>query len=187
MCPTTPKAYVQKTNYSRPLLCNTHIKTTSPRQLYFSRSSTKRVGQKTKKRKPGPTSQILEPPRFAHFPKPVRPNLEDDFPCLGPKKMPLRKPPKRRLGGVRVPKNPFGPIWMCKKGPRGKRFSLKFPKAQKKSPRHQRPKKKNRNLLASESVKNLIFQFRTLAKIFPPPTSEMRETVRRNTQNAKKG
>ena len=108
-------------------------------------------------------------------------------PVWGRKNCPCTSHQKRRLGGVRVPKNPSGPIWMCKNGPRGKRFSLKFPKAPKKSPRRQPPKKKNRNLLASESVKNLIFQFRTLAKIFPLPTSEMRETVRRNTQNAKKG
>ena len=125
---------VKKPNYSHPLLWNTHIKTTGPRQVYFSRSYTKQVAQKTRKRKPGPTSQFPEPPRIAHFPKPVRPNLEDDFPRLGPIKLPLHKPPKKKPGGVRVPENPFGPIWMCKNGPRGKRFSLKFPKWPQKSP-----------------------------------------------------
>ena len=160
MCPTTPKAYVRKKKYSHPLLRNTHIKTTRPRQLYFSRSSRNRVAQKAKKRGPGPASQFLEPPRFAHFPKPVRPNLQVDFPRLGPKNYPCTSRQKKELGGVRVPKNPFGPIWMCKNGPKAKRFSLKFQKALKKIPPPLPTKIKTLNLRASESAKNLIFQFR---------------------------
>ena len=181
------KRTCKKNNYSHPLLRNTHIKTTRPRQLYFSRSPTNRVAQKTKKRGTGPTSQILEPPGFAHVPKPVRPNLQVDFPRLGPKNYPCASRPKKGLGGVRVSKNPFGPIWMYKHGPRAKRFSLKFPKAPKKTPPPLPTKIKTLNLQASESAKNLIFQFRALAKIFPLPTFEDRRNVRRNTQNAKKG
>ena len=158
----------KKNNYSHPLLRNTHNQTTRPRQLYFSRSSTNQVAQKTKKRGPAPTSQILEPPRFAHFPKPVWPNLQVDFPRSAPKNYPCASRQKKGLGGVRVSKNPFGSIWMYKHGPRAKRFSLKFPKAPKKSPSAPPHQNKNPKFAGFRKCQKLDFSIPRPGQNFSP-------------------
>ena len=71
--------------------------------------------------------------------------------------------------------------------PNGQRFFAEFRKTQKSPPDLPHKKKKTRNLRGSGSAKNSFFRFRTLAKIFPLPTSEVRGNVRRGPKKRKKG